>query len=311
MLGGTIKMEEISIIGKEGEPIIRSNLVVCFFGQTTVPKWAATGTHVLKEWLKLVPDETLKWTLIGASASTFAAINSRSVERCFALMDAKKSKLKELTSFELLGPEKYGAAFSFSWKADPDSGEQDSEYSNFLEMRFPAVFLDQFGVANFVDWMVSLASEFSYDSGYSAIALFPCRESVETEAGMQIGPLALRHFGYDVSNNRRTSFDLRDRCRGAQWITFLGNSLVERLGGSAIVSTALAGYDVRQSASGIAIIAFPYPVIGDSNRNNRVDELKPIAKLLEPLTYFGDYGLDSLFMDDEDKRERWERRFLD
>jgi hypothetical protein len=308
MLGRGFDVSEISIAGKKGGVIARTNLVLCFFGQSSVGDWAEAGAMCFDEWLKVVPQDSLAWSLIGASASSYAAANARTVARCRALLEAAKSK-DQLQSFELLGPDRYTPDLSFAWAADPDSLDEDSEITNFIEMRFPVSYLDAVGPEAFVSWAIERSRVIPYDSGSAAISLVT-HESTSVEASSSIGPLALRHFGYDVSDNRGTRLDLGDRTRGPQWLTFIGKSLVARLGGDKKIKAALSGYQVSTEANGVAVLTSPTPDIGDTNAKKLVASLRPLAALLEPVTYFGDYGLDDLLGGD-DKRERWERRFLE
>jgi hypothetical protein len=304
-------MHEISIIGKSGEPVARSNLVLCFFGKTTPQDWADAGKHALQAWLEEVPPQARSWALLGASASQFKAANEQSPKKCLSLLEMVRAKPDRLASFDLLGPNCYGPDFSFTWKADPDAVDPDADETNLLEMRFPAEWLDRHGSAAFLAWANNLAKSFRYDSGYAAISLLACRESAELEAGKKIGPLALKHWGYDVCNNDSTSYELGLGCRGAKWVVFLGHSLLGRLGGSQAVEARLAQYALTPSASGLMVATSKDPVIGDTNRDDRVSGLRPLAQVLEPVTHFGDYTLDTLFLGEEDKRARWERRFLE
>lgn len=303
-------MKDISIIEKNGDPVGRSNLVLCFFGKTSVQDWVDAGKLALQAWLKEVPPQAMSWVVLGASASQFRAANEQTPKKCFSYLDMLRSK-PDLGFFWLLGPDRYGSDFSFLWSPDPDAANPDAEENNYLEMRFPAEWLDRQGSAHFLAWANDLAKSFSYGSGYAAISLLANHESTELEAGQQIGPMALRHRGYDVCGNRYTSAGLGQRCRGAKWVVFLGPSILDKIGGAQAVAGRLSQYDVAPSGSGLMVVTSQEPLIGDTNRNDRVDSLRTLAQVLEPVTWFGDNTLDILFLDDEDKRARWERRFLD
>ena len=301
-------MSDISITGKKGGVIARSNLVLSFFGKSGVGEWADAGTACFDEWLAAVPPDALTWSLIGASASSYAAANARTVGRCRAVLESAKTK-QQLQSFELLGPDRYTPDYSFAWVADPDAADEASESTNMIEMRFPVRHLDDVGPEEFAGWAIERSRVIPYDSGAAAIALVT-HESTSVEASASIGPLALRHFGYDVSDNRRTRFDLGTRTRGPQWLTFIGRSQAAALGGEKKIKSALSASTVTTGPHGLAVLTGPRPDVGDTNAKKLVPSLRPLATLLEPVTYLGDYALDDL-MGDEEKRERWERRFLD
>ena len=54
------------------------------------------------------------------------------------------------------------------------------------------------------------------------------------------------------------------------------------------------------------------PEIGDVNHNDNAEALRAVATVLEPVTFFGDTTIETyLFGNDEEKFERWDRRYLD
>ena len=54
-----------------------------------------------------------------------------------------------------------------------------------------------------------------------------------------IAPLGIRHPGLDIQFNMSTAQDINRRCRGPYWLTFLGNGVVETLGGVDELTAAL------------------------------------------------------------------------
>ena len=172
--------------------------------------------------------------------------------------------------------------------------------------------LTAFGARSLADTLRELAGLLPFDSGYAGPGLMWCYEGTLTEAGEVIAPFALRHPGYDVSNNDATASHLGTRSRGARWITLLGPGLVAELSGTDALRASLGeAIRIEPAGAGIAITAGPEPEIGDVNRKQDTPLLRQVAKALEPVTFFGDRFLDVLLADDEDKRGRWERRLLD
>jgi hypothetical protein len=69
--------------------------------------------------------------------------------------------------------------------------------------------------------------------------------------------------------------------------------------------------EFTKTANGLMIKSSNLPEIGDTNRNLDVSGLRYVAKLLRPITFFGDKNLRMLLLDDLELVDAWEQRFFD
>lgn len=98
------------------------------------------------------------------------------------------------------------------------------------------------------------------------------------------------------------------------WLTFVGDELIEHLGGRAALAAAVADTSttIRSYAKGIALQAGPIPELGNVNRRKNLDHYREIGRLLAPV-FATDAALENLSVkgiDDPDKRLAWLKRFL-
>nr|WP_255216232.1 type VI immunity family protein [Pseudenhygromyxa sp. WMMC2535] len=185
---------------------------------------------------------------------------------------------------------------------EPDEGE-----TNYVEMRFPAEWADDNGerVARFA---LGVARILPHDSGYVSPALNWSNDAEIDDSAEDVHRLVFRHLGFDVHDHSQTYLYMGKRCLGARWMVFLGPALAEEVGGLETLSRALEGISVTATANGVALRCSGPPVPGDVNRDDDFSQLRAMAKVLEPITYFDD---EIGFFDDDEEYMRWQRRFLD
>ena len=214
-----------------------------------------------------------------------------------------------MIAFSIMGEEKLNSDYMFS-----TIGKNDlfNEETNLIEMRFPSDFLQQFGGKEFLVWSLKIAESLSYDTGYASLALNWAVESELRSAAKIIMPLALRHPGFDVHRNNSSRYDLGTKSRGARWLTFLSNENVNILGGQEQIQKQLdPKVEILEVGKGLVLKAGSEPTPGDFNRQDDLPLIRSVAQAIKKVTYFGDMNIaDALFLGDEEKYERWERRFL-
>ena len=295
---------DFTVIGTVGDPVARMNLVLCFFGKTKAEPWCDAGLAALRAWSAQVPELASSWLALGANASMMTSGGPTAMAKCIKQLEAGRNRDSRINAALARGPQKYGADFAFNWvylaaAADPDASE-----SNLLEMHFAHNHLARVGEEQFVQWARQVAESVPFDSGYAGLSWSSCKESTETEAGHSLGAFALHHPGYDVANNGATHFEIGSRCRGVQWLVFVGKQLMQRTASVAKLRAAVPQGQVCELRAGAMVQTSAGPVIGDVNKRQPGPNWAELAKLLEPSTFFGDYTLDILFNDDEDLRGR-------
>ena len=307
-----LNMPPVRHFDEDGDLIVRDGFLLVFFAKRSFEEFAPGVAILLDIWLKTLPKDALQWAKIGANAEDTSPINKNSLERCRKLLDLKKVK-NNLTAFSVEGPEKVNPGFRFEVVGTTDIATDESKAeTNLVEMRFPTEFVER-DVEAFVSFVVDAAGFIPFDSGYCSPALNFAAEGMLRTAAAVMVPLGLRHPGYDLNRNRRTRFALGRRSRGARWITFLADSLVNELGGEEALRGRLdPGVEMISLHESLVLRAGSYPEVGDVNRNERLPLLRSVAQAIEPVSFFGDTRLETgVFRGDVDKFQRWERRFLD
>jgi hypothetical protein len=297
-----------------GSVLVRDNFVLAFFCCRDFKTMADAVRGVFDEWLAVIPADALQWTLIGSSASEIKPIAKTSLDRCRDQMDPAKAAKRPLSAFVVFGPEVDNPSYRFNLDgaAKVESNKAVDAETNVVEMRFPAEFVASFGADAFVELAVKFAAQLPYDSGYGSLALSPARQGNARAMFDVLGPLALRHPGYDVYQNSSSRIGLGRRSRGARWLTFLGAAPLKKLGGAKALRALLdPSVEVIDAGGGVALRAGRKPEPGDVNRKKDLPALRAVAKAIEAVTRFGDNFMIKFFQGDADKRDRWERRFLD
>lgn len=293
---------QVELPGEYGGPRLRDGLVVVLFKRGAPVKWASQVLDGFEKWLEATPEHAKAFACVGAKSSEDKPANARTIARCRGLLDAKKVKARELTSFNVQGPQKANPDFYFGVHLDTEPKQ-----INYLTMRFPSDWAEDGGDA-LADFVLELADSISFDSGYAGAALHWSVEAELTFLEKDVKPLAFRHPGFDLQSFGMAVYNLGDDIWGAQWMTLLGAKVLQRVGGKQAVVSAVPDFSVQEVSSGVVIRSPLPPRGGDTNRGDGVDELRPLAEFLEPVTTSTD---ESPFFWDSSDAERWYRRFID
>lgn len=128
---------------------------------------------------------------------------------------------------------------------------------------------------------------------------------------------SMRHRGVDIllrENDRITVG--RDSIKGVNWLTYVDQSRIERLGGGERLRAALdPGVRVTPIGAGLLLQAGDAPALGDENRQDKLPLYRSVFRALEPLTPAGFERSQELTLEDMDEAEalsqRWRRRLAD
>jgi Type VI immunity for VRR-NUC len=303
-------MSEMKALSRKGEIVARDNFIIAFFARGPFKEMAAGVRSALEQWLAVVPPEKLEWALLGMSATKYKKLTPEVLKRCFEMLE-KDVTSKTDVFFKVFGPETAGPDYLALVKGYAKLTRSPGiDKTNVVEFLFPAEFPSLVGHDVVVDLAAAMFDAVPCDSGYASPALHFGIPRVYEGAARFIAPLALQHHGYDVPNNAGTSSWLGSRCRGARWLTMLSSASIELAGGLKHLQRQLApGVSVRACSRGVLIRAGSEPELGSVNQGERTPLLASVARAVEPITLFEDMSILPLFDDDEDRRDRWERRF--
>jgi hypothetical protein len=125
-------------------------------------------------------------------------------------------------------------------------------------------------------------------------------------------PLAARFKGLEMGNPALDAdeFGEANVIKGVNWLTVVGDSFVERLGGREALTRDLGdGIVVHPYESGVVIQAGSLPGFGDVNKGTRLTEYERVAAVLKPVRATKMEPLAWNHGFDEDRTAEWLARF--
>jgi hypothetical protein len=291
----------------------RDNFTVALFALGPYKNICEYVPELFELWLKNVPESALGWANVGMSGSAEPKpFRKTTLKRARNEIDPEKAKEKEQILLEILGGNEYCPDYYLSIFGSDDWWLADNA-GTVIEMRFPSEFPSSFGFDAFVELTNAFADSVPYTSGYASPSLVLTHiGSSMRAAGKQLYPILKRYPGYDVSANNLAR--LGNKCRGARWLTLLGDPLVNTLTGKEAIASQLdPGIDLIPNKHGLLIRAGTEPELGDLERDEHPVLLRSVAKAIEPVTVFDEISPIANFVAPnkmEKEYARWARRFF-
>jgi hypothetical protein len=169
-------------------------------------------------------------------------------------------------------------------------------------------YLEEQGPERVRELALALAEPLPWCSGNGGLAILaPVQIAGVSE---EVHARCFRYPGMDIPDAMDYSRNIGTRVRGPSWLTFLGQPVLEGLGGVEALRVRLhsPGTTVRELEGGRAVVRLgEWPEVGDTEQGHTLPAYRELARVLEPWLYEGN-GLG--IFPPEDMR-RWERRFLD
>jgi hypothetical protein len=299
---------KVEVKDKRGSLVVKDSLVAAFFCKRPYPDLAKAFGQVFELWYAKTPDEAKKWALIGAHADEYKAFDPKKVSQVRAEFDPARAKTRNICGVELGGPIQVNSDYHFSFTGVRDLNDRRS---NSVEVRFPSREADPDHVEDYVAFVRKIAEVLPYDSGYASLALTYGGQSMQDAFAQSAAKWAFRHPGLDMPDNSATAAGIRQKVRGAYWLTFVGPAPLKELGGSAALRKALPKeIEIEPVGAGVMVRVGTVPEPGDVNKRDKLPRLRALAKVLEPVTQLNDTFLNAMFVD-PDEIGRWLRRHLD
>lgn len=292
----------------DGTILLRKSLTAVFFLRRPAADVLGPLAETFRAWLGFAPPEGKALCLVGASATDEKPLTTARLNRCLEQLDPKTLQKKPYAFVAVMGPTRFGPDWSFEAFAKARVDGRGTECHR-LEILFPLEMGAPPRADAVVEFVDSVASALPFDSGFATPTLY-FSSSTDVKDSVDLLPgLVFRHPGLDISTTGGTAFEIGGHCRGARWLTYLGEDLVSSLGGvESIVKGAPAGTNVARIGDKIRIRAGESAEIGDVNRLDNLPLLRALAKQLEPITLFGDGTILATL---GARAKEWERRFLD
>jgi hypothetical protein len=172
----------------------------------------------------------------------------------------------------------------------------------------PTEFLEAHGPERVRGLALELARELPFNSGQAGLS-FQLTEDV-VGIGSALREWCFRYPGVDIPHSRM-ALSIGTRVRGASWLTFLGQPVLDELGGAAGLRSRLSSPDitVQELEGERALISLgQWPEAGDAAQGRTLSPYRELARVLEPWLYQSPTPWNGF--SEEDMR-CWERRFLD
>jgi len=296
----------INTLEDEGEKftIVRPGLTLFFNSPRPVQELGPTAAAALERYLAFIPPGGVDHYL--ASSGEYKKINPRT-------LPATLKRLREVdadTEWEEFhftqgvsgGVGDYGAHFNASNRSDKDDLPLET---NVLLLEFPTDQLTRTPPDAFLEFAVGVANLIGVNSGVGGYAFKYPQMIFDDEAREFIAAKALRYLGLDISY-LDVREDLAGRIHNVSWLTFLGPSVLDELGGQAALRKALPkDFAFIALQEGLVIRAAEQPMVGDVNRGAPdVGPLRKLAAVTKPVRLDTDY----LGVDDDLFAGRWLKR---
>lgn len=196
------------------------------------------------------------------------------------------------------------------WPHAPSSPEGEPDSACAVSFWLPTEFLDEHGPRRTRELAKALASSLPFSSGYGGPA-FNCDLDLFSIPEL-VRPLCFRYPGLDVIELSILSQYMGERLRASSWLTFLGPTAVEQLGGIERLRGGLTtpGTTVESLETNRLLISLgDEPEAGDTRHGETLPAYRELARVLEPRLFHKPRFRNILFPPEE--WHRWERRFLD
>jgi hypothetical protein len=138
--------------------------------------------------------------------------------------------------------------------------------------------------------------------------------TIDGYADQWIGRHLAKHPGLSTGELMEFGSFVEQGLANIGWLTFVGDALVEQLGGRAALEAAIEGTDVklRSYAKSVALQAGPVPELGNVNRKKKLETYREVGRIIQPV-FASDEALQNLSVkgyDDPDEMLEWLKRFL-
>jgi hypothetical protein len=173
----------------------------------------------------------------------------------------------------------------------------------------PTEFLEEHGPGRVRELALELAAPLPFCSGHAGLSFNG--DLHLAGVAQRIAPYAFRYPGLDIPDLSWRSWNLGTRLMGTHWLTFLGQPVLDELGGAPGLRSRLCsrGTTVREMHGERAVIILgEWPEAGDTERGDKLPAYCELARVLEPWLYRE--PKDTMSGLPRAAVPRWERRFL-
>ncbi len=307
------RIPSIRVRADNGLLVAREGLILCFFMRRSHAQVAPAIWKMLRTYRDALPPDVLNW-YVAPEGATHPLDEARWEHIRDSLFESSR---RSSLALQLQQSRDEAGAYNFEYhgrrlEAPVFAGDENATCA--VSVTLPTEYLTEHGPAHVRALALALAHELPFSFGYTSLALITPTQDWYA-ARHTVRALRDRYPGLDVSQLEQTSRVLGTRARGAYWLTFLGQPLLDQLGGPEALRQRLTGLgaSLQSLDEHRALISLgEWPELIDTPRGERpAPALLTLARLLSPFLY--EQEVTGWFIHDdvegmEDMR-RWIRRF--
>jgi hypothetical protein len=181
------------------------------------------------------------------------------------------------------------------------------EETSFASFWLPTEHLHEQGPEWVRKLALALGSHLPFNSGHAGL----CFQLAYATFAEDIRESCFRYPGMDVLFVEEAAGQMANRVKGPHWLTFLGQPVLDELGGAAGLRSRLHSPDTTVQDLGedrVVVTLGPQPEAGDQAPERTLAPYRELARVLEPWLYRERHPWPGFT---EDDMRRWERRLLD
>ncbi|SEN01710.1 Protein of unknown function [Stigmatella aurantiaca] len=296
---------KIRVLAQNGELLIREGLDICFYINRPHQEIAQAVMHSLETYITLTGPQALTWYV--DMNGDMQALDSKNWDRIQTELLTGRGAYLCLRD----GPGGIGE-FQFEYRGKPPTKTSSADWDRpvcVASFWLSTEFLEKHGPAQVRELALAIAQPLPFNSGHAGLSFNAFLDLIGVSG--EIRRWCFRYPGLDITHLDCLSSELGTRIKGVHWLTFLGQPVLDELGGA----TGLRGLlkspstEVQPLDSARVVITLGQsPEAGDIDQGNTLPQYRELARMLEPWLYqhrlcFSDFT--------EAETRRWERRFLD
>lgn len=269
---------------------VRDGVILCFFMRRSHGDVASAVWSALQAYRRATPPESLNWygsddgDTLPLDAQGWEHIRKKVLERPWAGA-ARHVSLAEATG------ESGGYHFNYDGRQlEHPLFSRNERGTSGVSFSFPTEYLLEHGPAHLRALALELGRELPFSFGYASLA-FVSHPGLWFGVRRQLLGLLQRYLGLDLYLLSETSDVIGTGARGAYWLTFLGQPLLDQLGGTEVLRDKLPFPEVTfepLAGERLLLTLGEWPDAMDTEKGAVPPQYRELARLLEP--YFCEEG---------------------
>jgi len=298
----TERYPRIRIRARNGHLVLREGLNICFYLRQSHAAVAQDVLRALDTFQGAIGTGTLD--RYADSEGAWHPLDASGWER---VRDELRADDWAVVRLRGDSPEEQAFAFEYHGKDLSDAAMDEPGAVTALGFWLPTEFLESQGPQRVRELAFELARPLPFCFGHTGLSFNGELDLAGVEHEIDIR--RFRHPGFDIVDLGGLSWKLGAQVRGPSWLTFLGQPVLDQLGGATGLRSRLGGESIIVDAlddQRAVVTLGHWPEAGDIERGHSLPAYRALARVLEPWTY----REERLHGAGEEARRRWERRFL-